>query len=540
MQAGDSDANSAQPDAGYLEKARLAQKESRLDEGLTLSQLAWEQARTDLNVEEQIEAGRLKAFFLYRSGALLQLLEAGDEVLPLMRAQGPSERLCELLRWVTLASFETGNFELATRCASESHAVAQALGDVRQIALSLNALGAGFERMGDPWQAERVMNEAAALVRDGDHVFENLASLNNLCGVALGAFYLLRDSGNDAECEAALQRALRYARDAQPYAKAFAEPFFLMMTEGNLAEALLHSGQLDQADLLLRQTLQEAHERGYLAQNWRMRCSLAELLLLRGQAQQAFDGLSELILEMGDKAPTATALRAHHALYRACKTLGLFEQALQQLEAYDAIARMRSTAQLMAQSQHFVTRLEAEQARREAKAHQAHALELQERVLHDPLTGLGNRRFLDERIEPLAQECSRSGRPLTLALIDVDRFKTINDWFGHEVGDRVLEQLAQMLKENTRGSDLLVRYGGEEFLVAFPNTDSERAFEVCERLRERVQTHPWHALAADLAVTLSIGLASAAPYALDQLIARADRAMYQAKHLGRNQVALAE
>ena len=270
-----------------------------------------------------------------------------------------------------------------------------------------------------------------------------------------------------------------------------------------------------------------------------MRCSLAELLLSREQAQAAYDGLHALILEMGDKAPVATALRARHAMYRASKALGQFEQALTQLEAYDAIARTRSTAQLMAQSQHFVTRLEAEQARREANVHQAHALELQERVLHDPLTGLGNRRFLEARVEPLAQECSRAGRPLTLALIDVDRFKSINDRFGHEIGDRVLEQLAQMLKENTRGSDLLVRYGGEEFLVAFPDTGSERVFEVCERLRERVQAHPWHAFAADLAVTLSIGMASAAPYALDQLIAQADRAMYRAKNLGRNQVALA-
>jgi diguanylate cyclase (GGDEF)-like protein len=456
-----------------------------------------------------------------------------------MRAQGPSERLCELLRWVTLGSFETGNFELATRCASESHAVAQALGDVRQIALALNALGAGFERMGDPWQAERVMNEAAALVRDSDHVFEQLVSLNNLCGVALGAFYLLRDSGNDAESAAALQRALHYARGAQPHARTLGDPFFLMMTEGNLAEALLHAGELDEAEALLRQSLQQAHEHGYLAQNWRMRCSLAELQLLREQTQEACDGLHELIDEMGDKAPAATALRAHHALYRASKALGRFEPALTQLEACDAIARKRSTAQLMAQSRHFVTRLEAEQARREASAHQAHALELQERVLHDPLTGLGNRRFVDERVEPMAQQCSRSARPLTLALIDVDRFKSINDRFGHEIGDRVLRQLAQMLKENTRGSDLLVRYGGEEFLVVFPDTHPELVFEVCERLRERVQAYPWQAFAADLSVTLSIGLASAAPYALDQLIAQADRAMYRAKHLGRNQVALA-
>ena len=93
-----------------------------------------------------------------------------------------------------------------------------------------------------------------------------------------------------------------------------------------------------------------------------------------------------------------------------------------------------------------------------------------------------------------------------------------------------------MLRENTRGSDLLLRYGGEEFLVVFPDTVADRAFEVCERLRERVEARPWHDLAPGLEVTLSIGLASTPPYATDLLIARADSAMYRAKHLGRNRV----
>lgn len=532
--------------ADALSAARRAQVESQLDEGLTHAQRAWELAQALGYTAEQVEAGRLRAFFLYRRGALPAMIRAGEAVLPLLRNQGPSEQLCELLRWMTLGGFETGDFETAIRCANEGCAMAQELGEVRQLALSLNALGATFERMGDPWQAERLMSEAAVLVRDQATHFEQLVTLNNLCGVALGAFYLLRDSGNDVECAAALERALRYAREARPHAQAYGDPFPRVMTEGNLGEALLHSGALEEAEALLMHALDDARNRGYQAQSWRLRCSLAELALLREQPQEAYDDLATLLQETSGNAPAATALRLHHALYRAAKLLGRHEEALRQHEAFEAIERRRSIAQLMAQSRFFVTRLEAEQARAQAAHARAEADEAREKaealldhVERDPLTGLGNRRLLESRMPVLAREAERRGQPLTLALIDADRFKSINDRFGHAVGDRVLQILAGMLKENTRGSDLLLRYGGEEFLVLFPDTDPDRAFEVCERLRERVEAYAWQDLAPDLEVTLSIGLASTPPFAGDLLISQADAAMYRAKHLGRNRVALA-
>lgn len=522
-----------------LAAARQAKTQSQLDEGLAQAQRAWDLARAQGFTAEQIEAGRLRAFFLYRRGALTPLIRAGEAVLPLLRGQGASAELCELLRWMTLAGFETGDFDTAMRSASESCAVAQELADVSQIALSLNALGATFERMGDPWQAERLMGEAAVLIRGQASPYEHVVTLNNLCGVALGAFYLLRDSGNDAACADALSRALHYAREVRPHAQAFGDPFPLVMTEGNLGEALLHSGQLEEAEALLEQTLDQARVRGYEAQAWRVRCSLAELRLLRRQPDMAYRDLRLLQQEMGDRAPAATALRAHHALYRAAQALGHFEEALRQFEIYQGIERRRAIAQLMAQSRFFVTRLEAEQARERAAHHEARAAELEVHVEQDPLTGLGNRRCMESRMPALLRAAESSGQTLTLALIDADRFKCINDQHGHAVGDLVLQQLAQMLRENTRGTDLLLRYGGEEFLVLFPDTVADRAFEVCERLRDRVETFAWQDLAPGLEVTLSIGLASTPPFATDMLIARADSAMYRAKHLGRNRVALA-
>lgn len=522
-----------------LAEARQAQAQSRLDEGLTLAQRAWDLAREQRLLAEQIEAGRLRAFFLYRRGDLHALLRAGEALLPLMQAQGPSIELGELLRWMTLAGFETGDFETAMRCANEGYAVAQELGDSRLVALALNALGATFERMGDPWQAERLMMEAAVLVREQPSLHERVVTLNNLCGVALGAFYLLRDSGHDAACADALERALRYAQEVRPHAEAYGDPFARVMTEGNLGEALLHSGHLDAAKALLEQTLDHARAHGFEAQAWRLRCSLAELQLQCDQAEHAYADLRLLMREAGERAPAATALRAHHALYRAARRLGLFEEALLQFERYQHIERRRATAQLMAQSRFFVTRLEAEQSRQRAEHQEARAATLEAHLELDPLTGLGNRRCMESRMPALLRAAEAADQVLTLALIDADHFKLINDQLGHTVGDRVLQQLAQMLRDNTRGSDLLLRYGGEEFLVLFPDTVPDRAFEVCERLRQCVESFPWDGIAPGLQVTLSIGLASSPPYATDLLISRADSAMYRAKHLGRNRVALA-
>jgi diguanylate cyclase (GGDEF)-like protein len=131
------------------------------------------------------------------------------------------------------------------------------------------------------------------------------------------------------------------------------------------------------------------------------------------------------------------------------------------------------------------------------------------------------------------------GSPLTVALVDVDNFKPLRAGFGSGVANQVLQALAQMLRENTRGADLLLRWDTDQFLVVLPETIPDRAFEVCERLRLAVEGHDWGQLAPGLDVTLSVGLAHPSPYATDALILRAKSAVERAKHLGRNRVALA-
>jgi diguanylate cyclase (GGDEF)-like protein len=266
-------------------------------------------------------------------------------------------------------------------------------------------------------------------------------------------------------------------------------------------------------------------------------------LLQQGRPDAALADMEALLAEMGMEAPPQTTIRVRGVMYRACRALSRFEAALGHLEIVERLERSRVTNQLRAQSRVFVTRTEAqealrlaEQARLDAQLHRARAAEFAASAERDPLTGLGNRRHLQRRFAELLPAGLASERELAVAQIDIDHFKTINDTHGHALGDRVLVQLAQLLRDNSRAGDVLVRHGGEEFVVVLPGMSLQRASEVCERLRARVAEHPWGREAPGLAVTISIGLCAAPPSDAATLMLRADEALYRAKRAGRNRL----
>lgn len=533
------------PDAAFasawLERARQARRDAALSPGLEHALQALALARDDEAAKS--EAAFLACFFHFRLGHLPELLQLGGPTLQALKAAGTTAPATELLRWMTLAACEQGHFDQALQLAAEGCAQAQRGDDLAEQALSLNAMGACFERIGDPWQAERLMQEGLALAERHGGVYPRLASLNNLSAIAIGAFHLLSGGVDPDGARAALQRSADYARRAQPLLPALADPFFAVFIDGNLGEALLHLGQLDEAEAMLERALQTARQHGFTAQSRRIRCSMAEGLCARGRHAQARELMQEVWAEGAQGLPQATLIRLHLAWHRACRALGLTEEALDHHEQAEVMQRQRAARQLRAQSELLVTRVEAEQirlqaekARLEAKTERARAAELALHAAQDPLTGLGNRRYLDQRLPALLQQAEATRLPLGLALLDIDHFKRINDRHGHLCGDEVLSLLAQMLRDNTRADDLLARIGGEEFLIVLPHTDQDRAIEVCSRLRQRVAEQDWGALAAGLQVTLSIGLAQAPRYEMDSLFARADRALYRAKQAGRNRV----
>lgn len=158
----------------------------------------------------------------------------------------------------------------------------------------------------------------------------------------------------------------------------------------------------------------------------------------------------------------------------------------------------------------------------------------------DALTGLNNRRYLDTHLATLVDRSNRRGRPLSVLITDIDHFKLINDTHGHEGGDDVLRDFARRVRGAVRGADLACRYGGEEFVVVMPDTTSDIAAQVAERLREAVAAAPFKISATGVAapVTTSVGIATleANGEGADALLRRADKALYQAKNDGRNRV----
>jgi diguanylate cyclase (GGDEF)-like protein len=168
--------------------------------------------------------------------------------------------------------------------------------------------------------------------------------------------------------------------------------------------------------------------------------------------------------------------------------------------------------------------------------------ELEKLNKEDALTGIGNRRHLDEILGRCWRQCMRSGKPISVLMIDVDCFKGYNDHYGHQYGDLALKDIARTLQENLhRASDHLARYGGEEFSVVLLYTDKEEAFCVANRLRESVEVMQieHETSTCSSVVTVSIGVATVIPEAQNteiDLLKSADHALYQAKKNGRNKV----
>ncbi|MCP5036341.1 MAG: diguanylate cyclase [Rhodobacteraceae bacterium] len=164
-------------------------------------------------------------------------------------------------------------------------------------------------------------------------------------------------------------------------------------------------------------------------------------------------------------------------------------------------------------------------------------------AMTDPLTGLYNRRYAQSYLKRIAQSAQSRRQPFTLMVLDLDRFKLVNDRFGHVVGDEVLIEVAKRLKASLREVDLLARLGGEEFLIALPETGDQEAARAAERLRRVVGDQAIHSPSrgVNVPVTLSIGVFVSGENRnsrlhIDQMIDRADRALYTSKADGRNQI----
>jgi diguanylate cyclase (GGDEF)-like protein len=169
------------------------------------------------------------------------------------------------------------------------------------------------------------------------------------------------------------------------------------------------------------------------------------------------------------------------------------------------------------------------------------SIELERQATHDKLTGLYNRRYADDYLQREIENAHRYGREFTVALADIDHFKSINDLHSHAAGDKVLARVAEILVARCRKTDMVARYGGEEFLICFPDTSTEFAEAICSQIRLAVEQANWSgvhsAIPDSFKITISFGLAEIGDDSRrTSVLSEADSRLYQAKHGGRNRV----
>ena len=166
--------------------------------------------------------------------------------------------------------------------------------------------------------------------------------------------------------------------------------------------------------------------------------------------------------------------------------------------------------------------------------------DLQKLAASDALTGALNRRSLEQEAARLSARCTRTGDALAIMMIDVDHFKSINDRYGHPVGDEVLRRLAAVAQKTIRSDDYFARYGGEEFCILLPSTIEKDAWTLADRLRQNYAAMTMEFGGEVLRSTISIGVSDSIHAGLEftSLVAAADQAMYRAKQEGRNRVVM--
>jgi len=247
----------------------------------------------------------------------------------------------------------------------------------------------------------------------------------------------------------------------------------------------------------------------------------------RNEAQRNFqDNLEEHCASLEgsvDKAKDLQQLKS-----QVSSQLGQIRSSLTQIRQVES-----REGPLTDQLEQLVTRVQTME--KEAEENRASLRRHRHKAMHDPLTQLPNREAYEERLEHEVQRWQRYGHPLTLAVCDVDHFKRINDQFGHQAGDRVLKVISRAIGRRLREVDFFGRYGGEEFVILMPETDSEAALKVLDEVRTALAETAFHYRQEPLTVTVSIGLAQFQEGETGgKVFGRADRALYAAKSAGRN------
>jgi diguanylate cyclase (GGDEF)-like protein len=478
-----------------------------------------------------------------RGGRYAEAMRLHLAALELARVVG--DRPAEALALGSIGSVYQllGDFGRSLEHHQSSLALREALGDAAGAALSHVNIGVVYGHMGEPERVIEYMLRALPIHERMDRraaaiCLVNLGNAHAELGsddVALE--YLQRGAAGLAEFDHSEEASCvcdiggiheRRGDDAQALAYYLRSHELLDRTGGGiyrpgtlirLGALRVRIGEVGAGLADLHEALASAEAQGARQYVHAAHEALAATYEAMGDAARALEHHRAFHAVWGEVYGTETNLRIQHAVVRA------------------EVQQTQREAEILREKNEALTRADEEKARLlDRLREQAAALERQTR--EDPLTGISNRRHLDAQLAAEWERAVRFGRALTVAMVDVDHFKRINDRFSHAVGDEVLRTVARILRDNTRGVDVVARYGGEEFCLILVETRADEAARLCERLRELIAGYEWASIRPGLSLTVSIGVAGLheGADAPDALLAAADLRLYAAKHAGRNRV----
>jgi len=536
-----------QPVTALLDRAEKARQAGDYRTGSDLARQAVALAASSGDQAGQAAALHALATQALRLGEYEEAIFACQDAVELLDAAVDDRAAtCNVLTVKGLSLTELGMHEEALDALSRARDIAQELGDRDLLYWVHNRTGLVHGNMGHRALSTEYLLRALTMSEGMDDE-ARFCILNNVGDNALYRIAELRAEGDVDGAATMLRDSLEHVGEALQLARAANHPFRESISLDNYGMLLGLAGDYPAAERAIADSRAIAVRHGYRSLESSTLQHEAQLRMMRGDWAAAITGLVEALERALDAGEMPTATDIHAKLSEAYEQVGDAVAALRHYREYHRLERvaqneLAATRARMARHDFELdnARLEADNARLEIELHRLRASELeaekaalQQQATHDPLTGLANRRHADAWLAAV----SAAGRPLGVAIVDVDRFKTVNDRFGHPVGDRVLQEVATTLRAGVRETDLIARVGGEEFLVGIDGLCRADAITRCELLRTAVAGVDWDALQPGLAVTVSVGLAVVPPggdlAAATQL---ADQRLYAAKRGGRNRV----
>jgi diguanylate cyclase len=517
----------------------------------------------------QADALMLLATHEMRLGEMESSLAALHRALTLFTELADLKRISAALNGMVMAYYNLGLQEEALEHASRSLEAAKQSGDPYTLAWAYNRAGLGHAAVGNIAEGIVSLEFALSLAREIGDEETIFAALNNLMEDLNALSRQLIDEGAQAEAQERIARALELGPEALEIARNSDSPYeeaIILLTYG---QTLAIAGRHDEALAVIVEGEQRADRGGYRPLLIEARYKKARLELARGELEHAVEHYEALLTETDPGRDALVLVEIHLDLWRAYKSLGRYREALEHHEHFHELEREQQSQLAKTRARVLSTHLDLDRAQVEARRAnleaeiersrtrelEAQALALREerelltrRADQDGLTGLWNRRHVETELPRLIREASVRREPISVAYVDADHFKSINDRYGHLAGDDVLRRLADVLSANVRPTDVVARVGGEEFVVLLPGASPDSASVLGERLCDAVRDTTWEDIADGCTLTVSVGVATRPPHGLltpdverdvAELLGRADEALYSAKRAGRDQVVLA-